>query len=194
MRRVLEYVRASLARECIAYLIVTFALSWGVWLPVLFTSRSHEQLGDLLVIGTFGPSVAAILLSYRGGRLPATKLSTRLVWFTIALLLCWAVLLAHASLWDESRLSVGSKLLLFLQSIFPAWIVSTAFSRDGGIRATMRSLLTPRPFGWHLLSFCLFPAILLLAALMTRIQGVVMHPPAVVGAGSSFAFLVIVEF
>jgi membrane protease YdiL (CAAX protease family) len=194
MRRVLVYLRASLARECFAYLILVFALSWTVWIPVLLASRTHEQLGDLLVLGTFGPSVAAILLSYRGARIPGAKLWIRLVWFTITLMLCWAVLLAHASLWDEIRLSIGSKLLLFWPSIFPAWIVSTAFSRDGGIRATMRSLLIPRPIGWHLLSFCLFPAILLLAAFVTRIQRGVMHPPAVVGAGFSFAFLVIVEF
>jgi len=64
MYQVLMYVRASPTRECFAYLILSFALSWIVWIPVLLASRRHEQLGDLLIIGTFGPALAAILLSY----------------------------------------------------------------------------------------------------------------------------------
>jgi hypothetical protein len=69
-------------------------------------------------------------------------------------------MLAHTSLWDETRLTVGLAFLLLFRSAIPAWIVSTAFSHDGGIRSTMRSLLTSRPIAWHLLSFCLFPALL----------------------------------
>jgi membrane protease YdiL (CAAX protease family) len=188
------YLRASSARECFAYLVVSFALSWAVWIPVLLASRTHERLSDLLVFGTFGPSVAAILISYRGVRLPENKPYIRLVCFALTLLLSWTVLVAHASLWDETRLTIGSKILLLWLSAIPAWIVSTAFSRDGGIRATMRSLLTPRPIAWHLLGFCLFPALLLLAVFVTRILGGAVHPPTVVGSGSSKALLVAVEF
>jgi hypothetical protein len=74
MRRVLEYVRASSARESFAYLFVSFALSWAVWIPVLLASHTHEQLGDLLTLCTFGPSVAAILPSYEAFPLPGSKL------------------------------------------------------------------------------------------------------------------------
>src|SRR6266852_8611000 len=149
MRGFLTYIHTSSTRECFAYLILSFALTWSVWIPVLLASRRHEQLGDRLIIGTFGPSVAAILLSYRGVRVPGSKLFSRFVCFSLALLLCWAVLVGHASLWDELHLSFGTKLLLLLPSIIPAWIVSAAFSRDGGVRATMRTLLLPRPVVWH---------------------------------------------
>lgn len=149
MRRVLTYVHASSTRECFSYLVLSFVLTWLVWIPVLLASRRHEQVGDLLIIGTFGPAVAAILLSYRGNRVPGSKLSSRFVCFSLTLLLCWAVLMGHASLWDELRLSFGAKLLLLLPSALPAWVISTAFSRDGGIRVTMRTLLVPRPVVWH---------------------------------------------
>src|SRR6266849_5427911 len=132
MRRVLRYVHASSTRECFAYLVLSFVLSWFVWVPVLLASRRHEQVGDLLIIGTFGPAVAAILLSYRGVRVLGSRLSSRFVCFSLALLLCWTVLVGHASLWDELQLSFGAKLLFLLPSAIPAWIVSTAFSRDGG--------------------------------------------------------------
>lgn len=193
MRRVLTYVPVF-PGDCFAYLIVSFALSWLVWIPVLLASRRHEQFSDLLVIGTFGPSIAAILLSYRGVRLTDTKLSARLVWFTFTLLLCWPVLLAHASLWDELRLSLGTKLLLLPTSAIPAWIVSTAFSRNAGIRATMRSLFLPKPFAWHAAALFLFPVLLLISAMTTRILGGDVHPPSVVGSRSSNAQLVVVGF
>jgi hypothetical protein len=48
-------------------------------------SRSHEQLVDLLVIGTFGPSVAAILLSNKGVRIPGSKLSSGFACFWLTL-------------------------------------------------------------------------------------------------------------
>ncbi len=101
MRRVLRYVHASSTRECFAYLVLSFVLTWLVWVPVLLASRRHEQVGHLLVFGSFGPTVAAILLSYRGAHVPGSKLSSRFVCFSLALLLCWAVLVGHASLWDE---------------------------------------------------------------------------------------------
>ncbi len=123
-------------------------------------TRRHEQGGNLLVLGTFGPTVAAILLSYRGVRVPGSKLFSRFVCFSLALLLCWAVLMGHASSWDGLHLSFGTKLLLLLPSIIPAWIVSAAFSRDCGVRATMRTLLLPRPVVWrcfYSLRFCFLP-------------------------------------
>src|SRR6266851_7171454 len=193
MRRFLTYIHTSSTRECFAYLIVSFALTWSVWIPVLLASRRHEQLGDLLVIGTFGPALAAILLSYRGVRV-SSKLSSRFVCFGLTLLVCWAVLIGHASLWDELRLSFGAKLLLLLPSVIPAWIVSTAFSRDGGIRTTMRTLLTPRPMVWHAIALFLIPVVLFFTATVTRIQGDAFHQPKVAGSGPSYLLLAVVEF
>jgi hypothetical protein len=120
MRRVLMYVRASSTRECFAYVALAFGLAWVVWIPILLASRTHEQLGYLLILGTFGPSVAALLISYRGVHTPGYRLPSRIVCFSLTLLLCWAVLLAHASLWDELQLSLVTKLLLLVPSAIPA--------------------------------------------------------------------------
>jgi len=185
--------RSSTA-ECAAYLSISFVLSWVIWIPLLFASRTREQLGSLLVLGTFGPSVAAVLCSYRGVRARDGQLSSRIVCFSLALLVCWVVLIGHANLWDGVRLSLEARLLLLLPSAIPAWIVSTAFSRDEGIRGTMRSLLTPRPIGWHAVALLLFPAILFVSAVATRVWRGTIHPPNVAGGGSSYALLVIVEF
>jgi len=161
---------------------------------VLLASRKHEQVGDLLIIGAFGPALAAILLSYQGVRVPGSKLFSRFACFGLTLLLCWAVLMGHARLWDELRLSFGAKLLLLLPSVIPAWIVSTAFSRDGGIRTTMRTLLTPRPMVWHAIALFLIPVVLFFTATVTRIQGDAFHQPKVAGSGPSYLLLAVVEF
>ena len=194
MRWILRYVHASSIRECFAYVILSFALTWSVWIPVVLASRRNEQIGDLLVIGSFGPSVAAIFLSYRGARVPGSKLLSRFVCFSVTLLLCWAVLLGHASLWDDLQLSFSAKLLLLLLSVIPAWIVSTALSRDSGIRTTMRTLLMPRPIVWHSVALFVFPTLLLLTALATRMLGGAFHQSRVSGSGLSFSLLVVVEF
>jgi membrane protease YdiL (CAAX protease family) len=194
VRRVLTYVHASSSRECFAYLFFAFIFTWAVWIPVLIASRRHEQLSDLLSIGTFGPSVTAILLSYKCVRVPSSKLSSRLVWFSLTLLLCWAVLVGHVILWDQLHLSFGANLLLLLPSAIPAWIVSTAFSRDGGVRTAMRTLVVPRPFFWHAVALFLFPMLLLFTATATRIQGGAVHQPKVGGSGLSYVLLVVVEF
>jgi membrane protease YdiL (CAAX protease family) len=194
VRWILGCIHRSTRSECIAFLVLAFCLTWSVWIPVLLAFRTHEQLGDLLILGSFAPSVAAILLSYRGVRLPATKLSIRLVLFTITLLLCWAVLLAHGSLWDETRLTVGSKLLLLSLSAIPAWIVSTAFSGDSGVRATMRSLFKPKPLAWHVGALLIFPVLLVICVVLARILGGAVLPPTVAGSWSSHALLVVVEF
>ncbi len=81
-----------------------------------------------------------------------------------------------------------------LLSAIPAWIVSTVFSRDGGIRATMRTLLVQRPTAWHAVALFLFPVLLLPTATLSRIQGGALHQPKVVGSGPSYFLLVVVEF
>src|SRR5260370_9833591 len=192
MRRFLRYVHASSSRECFAYLVLSFVLTWFVWVPVLLASRRHEQIGDLLIIGTFGPALAAILRSYQGVRVPS-KLSSRFAYFGLTLLICWAVLMGHARLWDELYLSFSSKLLLLMASAIPAWIISTAFSRDGGIRTTMRTLLVPRPAVWHAVALLLFPVILFLTATVALIHGGTSHQPKVAGSGPSYLLLVVVE-
>ena len=157
---------------------------------MLFAFRRHEQVGDLLVLGAFGPAVAAIVLSHLGKSIPGSTIRPRLICFGLTWLVCWMVLLEHARLWDELHLSFSAKLLLLLPSIIPAWIVSTAFSRDDGVRANMQSILMFKPIVWHSVALLLFPGLLRLTAIVMRMQGGSLHQPKVVGSCS----LVGVEF
>lgn len=53
-------------RSARKYLFWTFGVSWGVWIPVLFVSYRHEEVQNLLVLGAFGPGLAALVVSRHG--------------------------------------------------------------------------------------------------------------------------------
>jgi membrane protease YdiL (CAAX protease family) len=50
-----------------AFLLLGFSLSWGVWIPVAITGRDYQSSPYLLagmLLGAFGPGLAAIILTY----------------------------------------------------------------------------------------------------------------------------------
>ena len=49
------------------FLILSFAFSWAVWIPVAITGRDYQSSPYLLaavLVGAFGPGLAAIILTY----------------------------------------------------------------------------------------------------------------------------------
>ncbi len=181
-------------RECWKYLILAFSLSWSIWIPTLFLSRYHEEFGNVLVLGAFGPSLAAILLSRNGVRISGRAMITQAVRFTSVLLVGWAILLGHQFLWDETPVSLLSAGLFLLLSAIPAGIVCTAYSSDSGVRRTMRSLVTPKGAVWQVVGLLLIPTLFYVSAAITHALGGVVHRRIVAGRGISFVHLAIVEF
>ena len=117
-------------RECWNYLILAFSLSWSIWIPTLFLSRYHAQFENVLILGAFGPSLAAILLSRNGVRISGRAIITQAVRFTSVLLVAWAILLGHQFLWDETPVSLLSAGPFLLLSAIPARIVCAAYSSE----------------------------------------------------------------
>jgi membrane protease YdiL (CAAX protease family) len=49
------------------FLLLGFAFSWAAWIPIAFTGRDYQSSACLLIgvlVGAFGPGLAAIILSY----------------------------------------------------------------------------------------------------------------------------------
>jgi uncharacterized protein len=69
--------RADDSRKSVYFLLLTFALTWSMWLPVAMASRDWFDLGaahdPLWMLGGFGPSVAAFVLVARAGGWNATR-------------------------------------------------------------------------------------------------------------------------
>ena len=57
--------RASIGRAW-AFVALTFAMSWGLWIPVLLADPDAGQW--MLVLGGFGPALAAAIMVRAGGR------------------------------------------------------------------------------------------------------------------------------
>lgn len=84
------------ARSLVAFFLLTFGLSWAVWLPkVLAANGLSTGLEGLPEIGAFGPTVAAVVLAYlHGGRTAVRRLLGRVLdtafgkrWYLASLLL-----------------------------------------------------------------------------------------------------------
>lgn len=61
-------MKVSASRFPWGFLLASFALSWAVWIPVALTGRDYQSSPCLLIavlVGAFGPGLAAIALNYR---------------------------------------------------------------------------------------------------------------------------------
>ena len=57
----------SISRFPWLFLMLGFAISWAVWIPVAFTGKDYQSSAFLLtavLVGAFGPGLAAIILTY----------------------------------------------------------------------------------------------------------------------------------
>lgn len=78
----------------VRFVAITFLLSWGVFLPVAFGLVPVERILPLATLSIVGPSVAALVLTWRaGGRSGVRQLLARLIrvrvplrWYAAALL------------------------------------------------------------------------------------------------------------
>jgi len=98
-------------RDFWKYLVLVFGLSWSIWIPALFLSRRYESFQDLLILGAFGPSLAAILLSRSGVRASGPAKISQIIRFTPVLLIGWAILLGLVSLCGGPSFSPSPSLL-----------------------------------------------------------------------------------
>lgn len=96
-------------REFVAFVLLAFAFSWGVWVPVALAARAGDPLAPRAVAqlaGAFGPSLAAVaLVTYAGGPAGLVDLLRGLTrwrvparWYAVALLLPPALALAGVGL------------------------------------------------------------------------------------------------
>jgi membrane protease YdiL (CAAX protease family) len=56
-------------KKLIIYLLLSFALSWAVWIPIALSGRDYQSSPYLLagtLVGAFGPGLAAIMINYIG--------------------------------------------------------------------------------------------------------------------------------
>lgn len=173
------------------YLLWTFGLSWGVWIPLLFLSRRHEEFQNLLVLGAFGPGLAAVIVPRRGARSSRRATNSQILCFVSVLLTCLFILVGHHTLWEESSLSVGVFVMFFALSAVPAGI---AVASDVNVKESLRSLSAPKTGAWHLFALVLMPTLLFASAAILQGLGGAVHQQMTSTGSGSLLLLVLVEF
>jgi CAAX protease family protein len=166
------------ARRIWIYLVLTFAISWLLWLPVIHWKENPTFLN----LGG-GPALVAIFLvrSKEGG-----SGATRLKYFLTLVPILWAVIVASTS-WSGG---ISGPLRwdgwLLIPSLISAWIISGAWSRDKGVRDLMTTLVRPPNWRWPVVALLAFPVLLLGSAVI----GARLHMPLVAPAqGTPWAML-----
>jgi len=157
-----------------AYFVLTYAVSWSLWLAVQpLVLAGQRSFMALISLGIFAPALVAIALSAilnpgrgQGSRKPAV----------IALIITWilagAIIITYLVLSEQMELTTRLVVVSVLTALLPAFVVSSAYRRNPGVSALLRTLVRPRGApGYYLLALLLFPAMWLLGNLISRAMG-----------------------
>lgn len=160
------------------FLILTYALSWLIWITTLKLGAGVGAGEYILAFGTAGPAVAAILLSRRGQGEVTERLPARLFSFAVLWLFAMVIYIANDKLRGlHAPSTVSYYLLVALLAMIPAWILSGALTRDSGVRELLQTLVHPANWRWQAVAFFFFPAILLIpAAIVHFFHGTLVWP------------------
>ena len=153
--------------QVVAFFVLTFAISWGLWIPILPLIYSGKQplLTPLLIFGAYMPAVVGIVIARiidpqprHGNRKPSW------IAFTVAWILATLVFILNIVL--TAKVNLSPQMIIAISTVIalaPAFVVSSAFSRVKGIRNYLASLIKP-PGGtrWYLIAILLFPAVRML--------------------------------
>jgi membrane protease YdiL (CAAX protease family) len=159
----------------VAFFTLTFFISWTLWLLQPVVKRFDPACGNLFgLFAPFGPSLAAIVLSFVGkpNQVPAVPWRSRLLFPALALLaslwVTWDVLAQIPS----SRIPVLTGFLWFMLNLLPAWMFFLAGLRNAGIRSLLHSLTTWRTrLIWWLAALGLIGSSYLIAYAILRVFG-----------------------
>lgn len=158
-----------IARSIFAYLALAYAIAWLAWLPLIRLHVAEEYLN----IGVAGPALAALLLVRTGRRLAGFPLR-RMVRFAGLAAGCWLLISLYYANRGSDHLLLRFNPWLLIPAALPAWILSSARSRDSGVRE-FAARLVHRPSRWTIYALLAFPALQLIPAALMHL----LHQPLV---------------
>jgi membrane protease YdiL (CAAX protease family) len=147
--------RRSLVGDVGLFLLITFSFTWVLEIGAIKLGLGEEYLN----LGSAGPAIAALLLSQRSSLSKPQWSARRLALFAALMLVSWMVASVHYALWDDSGQIGKIAFRLLIPALFPAWILSRAFSEDEGVRSLARRVVY-MPDRWSALALFFFPVLL----------------------------------
>lgn len=180
------------AKQIWAFLALTFAISWTVWISAMKLGAGVGAGEYIPAFGSAGPAIAAIFLSRQKRESAETTggLKLHVLKLAVAWLFAWPIYLINDRLRGIPVPSGRAYFVLVgLLALIPAWILSGAFSRDPGVRELLRTLLHPSNLRWQATALLFFPVFLLIPAAIVRFAGgTLVRPQPPRSAWSLFSF------
>lgn len=167
MRTLTSWIRHH---QVASFFALTYALSWGLWLPWMLTRI--ELLELLGFIGLFMPALACIVIArvVEPGTAEDSRRARRMA-FLAAWVLVTAIFILNAR--SSSGIQLPVAVVVFaVVGLIPAFVIASGFSANPGVRARLASLVRPRGhLLWYLLALLLVPALRLLSVPVNRLLG-----------------------
>jgi membrane protease YdiL (CAAX protease family) len=168
MQFIKEWIRR---RPVIAFYILCYAISWGLWLPLLLSGGEIAEI--IAAVGLFGgPGIACILVARNS---PATIPAGRRVPYRLSFLGAWivcALILGLNQYMTVPGFPVVAYVFVAIMALVPAYLLASALSGPPGVRRTLSSLVRPRGNpGWYLLALGLPLAIRLTSVWVSKMLG-----------------------
>jgi len=174
-----------------SFFIITFIITWGLWIPFVGpATQENSIIAEILGMwGVFGPALAGIIVTRvsTAGDDKSKHKKTKLAFF-LGMVLSALILLLMISRNDGPSWTIGRAITLFLLSCLvalpPAYIISSAFSRNQAVKSYLSSLIKPRgSIAYYLVALLLYPFIYWLGNLLSGALGQVSYyaPPPLTG-------------
>jgi membrane protease YdiL (CAAX protease family) len=170
VKKITDWIRRH---QVLAFFILTFTITWPVFILYYFIFPLDRYVGTFLMHpAIFSPALVAMLIAAIAEPHPKSESSKpRWIAFTLSWLVCAPILILYGWKIQEMELRVAFR-VYSLAALLSAWILSSAYARTPGIRKLFSTLLKPRgPVIYYLAILLIFPGILLLAMVITRLLG-----------------------
>jgi len=154
-----EAAKAGVAWKFVA---LAYTLAWIPWIVCIKLHASEMMLN----LGVAGPSLAALILLRRSRSAVPRIAAGRVLLFLLLVAGCSVILSLYYAWRTGPTLHLQWDPWSLIPSIAPAWIVSSALSRDLGIRELGVSLV--RFNRWSLVGFFIFPRIIFVGDALAR--------------------------
>ena len=158
-------------RPVTAFLVATFAWSWLFWLAAIPLAGQRLLLTSVVMIGGFGPALAAVVvLGLRSDakpdvgrrRLGVMALSSAVVFGVMALRYVVGNVAGYETLAADLTLTAPVVLGAIAASLVGGWVISSAVSRNAAVSERMGSLIPTRlNLKWTAFALAFYPVMIL---------------------------------
>lgn len=171
MNKITDWIKRH---QVMSFFIMAYAITWFGFL-LMFVLVPGNQLVEALTVPpmVFSPAIAAMLIAGIAKPHPRhARSKSRWIAFIISWLAASIIGLLYS--WKVQKMDLEAGIIIFrcLFALFPAWVISSVYARNPGIREQFSTLLKPRgPALWYLVVFLIFPGVQFLDMGITRLLG-----------------------